>query len=123
MNEFDHAWNMTTEHHRVSPTVRVTIQTRAVNVYTYVEDLVRGEAGALATWRIRTGTVRTHGSVSNVHTDTQPHPRLLAKARAEKLWHELRLAEIDRSRGQETGLDIAALRRIAQEELSSDPSS
>lgn len=87
MNAFDHAWQMTTEHHRVSPTVRVTIQTRAVNVYTYVEDLVSVSDDAKR-WRIRGGTIRAHGD--DIDGRVGPNPRLKAKARAEKLWHELR---------------------------------
>lgn len=94
MNAFDQAWNMTTEHHRVSPTVRVTIQTRAVNVYTYVEDFVTGYVidELVGRWKIRRGTVRAHGA-AHLQGPHDSHPRVKAKARAEELWKELKQRE------------------------------
>jgi hypothetical protein len=86
MQSFEQAWVMSNEYHRVTSTVRVAIQSRAVNTYTYVEDLIFD--GLTKHWRIRPGTIQAHGSAAE-REPWEAHPRLKAKARAERLWRDL----------------------------------
>jgi hypothetical protein len=90
MQSFEQAWVMSNEYHRVTPTVRVAIQTRAVNIYTYVEDFVPD--GGTKRWQIRSGTIQAHGNAAE-REPWEAHPRLKAKARAEALYYSLKKEE------------------------------
>ena len=71
------AWTASLTHYRVRYGLRVTVQVRAINTYTYVEDFVID--GAYRQWKIRRKTIRSHGRGERVE----------AKARAERLWKTL----------------------------------